>query len=207
MKNKTPKDMQVGATHKTNNCGSVLIYKYDSAKCVTVIFEDTGTLLNTTSGSIRQGCIKDVMKPSVFSIGFLGLGNHKRHEGGKPTKAYETWRGMFNRCYNESRHETHPTYIGCTVCEEWHNFQSFSEWFGSNYIKGFHLDKDSLIEGNKVYSPDSCVFISPKENSVLSSAKKHGIKLSNGEVIEIYNLSQFCRDNNIEFSKIKSALV
>lgn len=34
--------------------------------------------------------------------------------------------------------------------------------------EGNHLDKDILVEGNKVYSPETCVFISAKLNTFLS---------------------------------------
>ena len=55
------------------------------------------------------------------------------------------------------------TYDDCIVCEEWHNFQNFAEWYEENYYevdgKPTFLDKDILIKGNKIYSPQTCVFV------------------------------------------------
>lgn len=69
---------------------------------------------------------------------------------------------MLNRCYYEKLHEKRPTYIGCTVSEEWHNFQNFAKWYYENYyeIEGevMCLDKDILCKGNKIYSLETCVF-------------------------------------------------
>ena len=47
----------------------------------------------------------------------------------------------------------------CSVCEEWKHFSNFKKWFDENYIEGFDIDKDILIKGNKVYSPEACSFV------------------------------------------------
>lgn len=78
-------------------------------------------------------------------------------------KAYQTWNNMMTRCYNKKWQERFPTYVGCMVCEEWHDYQVFSKWFYDNYYKieghRMDLDKDILHKGNKIYSPDTCVFV------------------------------------------------
>ena len=71
---------------------------------------------------------------------------------------------MFDRCYYSGYQDNNPTYRGCTVAEEWHNFQNFAKWYEDNYIEGYQLDKDIKVEGNKVYGPDTCMFISKQEN-------------------------------------------
>lgn len=49
------------------------------------------------------------------------------------------------------------------MCEEWHNFQVFSKWHEENHYsienKIMCIDKDLLQKGNKIYSPDTCVFV------------------------------------------------
>lgn len=79
--------------------------------------------------------------------------------------SYSVWKGMHHRCYisTESRHRTYR--LHCTVCPEWHDYHTFKEWYIKHHIKGYHLDKDTLIKGNKVYSPDTCTFISPQANN------------------------------------------
>ena len=89
---------------------------------------------------------------------------NKTKENGKNTKAYNCWFNMFTRCYdNEHRTKSHIRYIGCTVCDEWHNYQNFAKWFNENYYEStnenIEIDKDILIKGNKIYSPQTCCFV------------------------------------------------
>ena len=63
----------------------------------------------------------------------------------------------------------HPTYKDVTVCEEWHNFQNFAKWFEDNYVEGFELDKDILVKGNKIYSPETCCFVPKEINSLFKN--------------------------------------
>ena len=51
---------------------------------------------------------------------------------------------------------------------EWHNFQVFAKWFDENYKEGFVLDKDILLKGNKIYSPDTCVFVPREINGIFT---------------------------------------
>ena len=65
------------------------------------------------------------------------------------------------KVYNEKSYVTaskikdykNKTYIGCTVCEEWHNYQNFAQWHEEHYYEVPNeimcLDKDILIKGNK----------------------------------------------------------
>ena len=101
---------------------------------------------------------------------------NKTHEviNGKTvmTKSYSTWHHMLQRCYNDKFHKVQPTYIGCTVCKEWHDYDVFFAWFAQNYIEGYHLDKDLIQQGNKVYSPSTCVFLTQRINSLLIESNK-----------------------------------
>ena len=78
---------------------------------------------------------------------------------------YERWAHMLARCYSAKYQENKPTYKGCSVSTEWHTFSSFRRWMEGQDWEGKHLDKDLLFEGNKVYSPESCVFVSQLVNS------------------------------------------
>lgn len=82
---------------------------------------------------------------------------------GKQTKCYDAWKGMLRRCYSDEYQEKQPTYIGCSVCEDWKLFSNFKKWFDENYYvigedKDMQLDKDILHKGNKIYSPINCIF-------------------------------------------------
>lgn len=88
------------------------------------------------------------------------------------------WRHMMERCYNPKILDKFPTYKGCTVCPEWHYLSNFKRWFedpANGYREGYHLDKDILVKGNKVYSPDTCCFV-PKEINILIKTMPKGKK-------------------------------
>jgi hypothetical protein len=87
---------------------------------------------------------------------------------GKNIKSYDCWRHMLERCYSTKYQIRRPTYIGCTVSNEWLQFSNFKKWYGENYREGFELDKDILFPGNKVYSKDTCVFVPQYLNSLLT---------------------------------------
>lgn len=78
---------------------------------------------------------------------------------------YARWRNMLNRCYCKSFLERRPSYAGATVCYEWLTFSNFKAWMEKQNWKGRQLDKDILVKGNKVYSPETCVFVDGMTNS------------------------------------------
>ena len=88
---------------------------------------------------------------------------------GKITKEYTLWHDMLKRCYSKPYLEDRPTYIGCSVSDNFKYYHLFHVWcqtqIGFNNT-GYQLDKDLLIKGNKLYSEDTCVFI-PKELNAL----------------------------------------
>lgn len=81
--------------------------------------------------------------------------------------SYIVWKGMLDRCYNESSTRSCATYIDCSVTQCWHRYSDFKVWFDQNCIAGYELDKDILIPGNRVYSPDTCCFVPPDVNKVV----------------------------------------
>jgi len=88
---------------------------------------------------------------------------------------YSRWKGMLVRCYSAKYHAKRPTYIGCTVCDEWLTFSNFKSWMEKQDWKGKELDKDILVIGNKLYSPELCVFVTKLTNSfILDRASSRG---------------------------------
>jgi hypothetical protein len=118
---------------------------------------------------------------AVFSIGYIGTGqyNYSEHKD-----AYLKWQRMFVRCYDEKYQDRHPTYIGCSVAEEWHNFQNFAKWYDDNFyqIEGenMHLDKDILVKGNKVYSSETCIFVPKPINTLFIKSATNKNELPTG---------------------------
>jgi len=82
---------------------------------------------------------------------------------------------MLERCYSSDYHRRQPTYKGVTVCDEWHNFQVFGDWYDKQYKEDdWQLDKDLLSGSKKIYSPDTCVFIPRELNNFLMRDKRNG---------------------------------
>lgn len=80
------------------------------------------------------------------------------------------WRGMMARCYQKAYQNRRPSYLGCSVISEWHYFMNFRAWMEKQDWEGKELDKDLLVPGNKVYGPQTCVFIDEKVNSFLTES-------------------------------------
>ena len=72
---------------------------------------------------------------------------------------YLVWENMLMRCYSTKFQERNPTYRGCSVSEEWLTFSAFKIWMEKQDWEDNQLDKDLLFEGNKVYSTETCVFV------------------------------------------------
>lgn len=90
-------------------------------------------------------------------------------------KFYNSWKRMLQRCYSPNVQSRQPTYIGCTVSEEWHTLSTFKNWFDENHVEGWHLDKDVLFPRNKIYSSDCCMFLPRKINGLFNfNSSKRG---------------------------------
>lgn len=88
---------------------------------------------------------------------------------------YKVWVNMMKRCYNEKSQVAMPTYKKASVAAVWHRFSAFKAWMEKQYYVGLELDKELLSNGGKVYSPETCCFISRKVNSiVLINEKSRG---------------------------------
>lgn len=93
---------------------------------------------------------------------------------------YSRWCDMLKRCYSEKYLKTGGTYKGCFVCEEWKRFSNFKAWMETQDWQNKQLDKDLLLKGNKVYSPDTCVFISIEINLFISEKLENKSKYKTG---------------------------
>ena len=85
------------------------------------------------------------------------------------TQAYQTYNAMVSRTKTGGKVQArYPTYIGASNGFE--DFQTFADWATQQVgygVPGFHLDKDLLVPGNKVYSPETCCFLPGEINNAL----------------------------------------
>lgn len=162
-------ESKIGETY-VNYCGSKYkIIEYNNARDVVVEFEN-GFKKRGEYSHIRKGTIKSPYDKSIYNVACIGEGKYEKEYS--KNKSYMFWVGMLRRCYDKKYIDKKPTYKGCSVCEEWLNYNNFMKWYDKNYyeIKGeqMTLDKDILIKGNKTYCPDTCVFVPSEINSLFT---------------------------------------
>ena len=186
-----------------NNHGArFTVIGYENAKSVSIAFHDPYAYQCTVRAEhIRTGSIKNPYYPSVVGVGYFGEGEHKATLKGKVTRAYNAWRHMLMRCYDERTQAVQPTYIGCSVDACWFNFQVFAEWFTKRDMgAGWELDKDIIVSGNKIYSPDKCAMVPSCINLILTDNGASrgelpiGVTLSNGRYmarVRVNNKSEY----------------
>lgn len=163
---------------RLNNFGSkMIIARYKNAYDVDVYFpEYNWTARNTRYDVFKKGNIVCSYERRAYGVGYLGEGKYKVLKNGKPTKCYQIWHSMLQRCYDHKYHKKALTYINCEVCEEWLCFQNFAKWYYNNYYEvgsqKMCLDKDILCKGNKVYSPETCIFVPERINTLFIKCDK-----------------------------------
>ncbi len=77
---------------------------------------------------------------------------------------YEVWKSMLKRCYSKKSLESRPSYIDTSVCSEWLYATAFKKWMEQQDWEGKSLDKDIIVPGSKLYSPETCAFVLQSTN-------------------------------------------
>ena len=166
--------METGSKYKVN-CETSLTIVEDLGWDNVIVRFDSGYVTKTQRSSILKGTVKDKLFRSVCGVGYLGDGEYSRVDH---KIAYQTWVDMMKRAYTEKKGRCN--YFGVTVCEEWHNFQSFAKWcYSQDFFnikdkngKRYEIDKDILVKGNKIYSPETCCFVPSEINCLFIRNKR-----------------------------------
>lgn len=158
------------------------------------------------------------IKKGKMVYGVAKLGNTTTtNQDGSRKKAYTTWKDMIRRCYyraNAEDNKKYQSYDNVTVCERWLTFSNFErdiqklegyeKWLNND---GMALDKDFKQKGvkNKVYSPDTCVFIPQSENCQETADRRTktyvSFDLKNDYKFEIHRGLKQWRDKQTHISK------
>lgn len=94
------------------------------------------------------------------------------------TRGHQLWSSLNKRCNKEAEsRKGRPWYLESE--NDFKDFQSFVDWCQCQYgynlrdEKGnlWQIDKDLMFIGNKIYSPDTCLFVPSKINSILLSSR------------------------------------
>lgn len=149
------------------------------------LIEDLGVILNGKKTKRRwgiyecPGCFKhfevqtsNVKSGKSTSCRSCSAKECNKTHGLRNHPLYSVYYNMRARCYNpKNSHYEWYGKEGVTVCDEWmESFEAFYEWSILNgWNPDLRLDKDIICDREdispKLYSPDTCMFISNSTNS------------------------------------------
>lgn len=163
----------IGMTNKNSFGTEMLIVDYINRNKVLIEFQDIYKYRKYIDmANFRKGNVTNPYDKEVLSVACIGVGDYSEKNN---TLCYKTWRNMLTRCFDVKYQEKFPTYKNTSVCSEWLNFQNFAKWYYANYYllpnERIELDKDILCKGNKLYSPETCIFVPRRINSLLINNK------------------------------------
>lgn len=109
--------------------------------------------------------------------------------GGKNSRLYTCWLSMKKRAKNRTN---------CNVHLKWLTFAEFSAWSLANG----YTDKMVLSRKGDVgdYSPDNASWVTDEVSQAEANLtnSKHYTSMYKGEVVQIFNLRSYCRENNLD---------
>ena len=132
--------------------------------------DDYGFEQTVKNYNLSVGKVLNPYFPVVNGVGFIGSGEYSPTEN---KKEHSVWSSMLIRAYGTKYKSGKPSYEGVYVNKLWHNFQTFAEWCQTQKgfsEKGYHLDKDLLVQGNKEYGPGLCAFVPHYINTILTAS-------------------------------------
>ena len=210
------KQERLGQERRNNQGCLMKIIKYDDAHNVVIEFQDKYKAnVHTEYKHFLSGNVKNPYHPSVFNVGMIG-NKYPAFTNGKATKEHLIWRHMLERCFDDKFKNKHLAYQNVSCCNEWLIFENFYEWLHSqeNFEKWLNndkwaIDKDILVKGNKIYSPETCCLVPQNVNKLFTKRDALRNDLSIG-VRKNGNgfLAQWCNPftNKKEYSKTYSTI-
>lgn len=212
--NKSKKSLRLGEI-KNGKYGIMKIVEYYSSDNIVVEFQDDYKYRkNTSYDNFLKDNIKNIYKPLYYDVACVGNSSVVDNIG-ELKQSYRHWSQMIKRCYGSNITSRTKNYIDCYVCNEWLIYENFEKWFNNNYYRidneTMCLDKDILFDNNKIYSPDTCIFVPSLINSIFVTKKKIkentpiGIQLRNGKYV--VRINKFGKRENLgSFKNINDAI-
>lgn len=150
--------------------------------CVTKDMRDSVEICAKKEGiSNTEFIIRAVCEYSGIEYKPITSSKIKSKNGLKPINrnmagdGYYVWADIVKRCYSKKKQIKNPSYVGTSMCDEWMDFKVFSDFYKNNLPNinniDFNLDKDLLQQNikNKIYSPETCVFLPKSVNTFLAN--------------------------------------
>lgn len=107
----------------------------------------------------------------IFGVG-MNDAPYKISFNGVKCPYYIKWCSMLDRCYSKNSKKYNLSYLDCYVCSAWLTFSRFKLWMIKQDWQGMELDKDLLVQNNKVYSPETCLFLPKLVNNILARNRR-----------------------------------
>lgn len=169
----------------TNNAGHKLTAYAKRGNKVKVRFDNSGFKVEAYIENVKKGKINDPYEISVLGVGFLG----EYEKVSYWRQAKQLWSNVMKRCYNP---KDYMGYFGeAFVEDDWKCFatflkdlpelENFDKWLeGKTNGKPYNLDKDLKIPGNKIYSKETCMFVTEYENKSAGAINARALDKVNG---------------------------
>ena len=165
---------RTGEVSYTKNGTPAIIVEYVDSKNALIEFQDKYKYQYRTSYyNFKNGHMTNPYEcRNAGGIGFIGVGKYNTKDH---IEAYLKWKRIIDRCRNDkNRKYSEESYMDCTICEDWKNFQEFADWYYNN-LYDFNgvlcVDKDILVHGNTIYSPKTCLIVPERINLLFIKEK------------------------------------
>ncbi len=161
-------EIKVGQCYTNTQGVKLEVIKYEKASKITVKVH--GPVEYEIITTLKKGIVHDKYSPSVAGKGILGDAENIDVK----SQVYTSWVGMLKSCYAFSDHNPRAkiNYGDCSVGDDFLYFPNYIAWFNKQIVKpGWQLDKDLLVPGNRIYSPDTCIFLPRSLNTFLTIRK------------------------------------
>lgn len=183
-------------------------------KIFRVRFINTGYEVDVRDSGVARNIIKDYLEKTISNVAAIGYASISDNP-----KAFAMWQNMIRRCNNPNDAAYHLYgKKGVQVCERWLRFDNFLE--DLPLIDGYDeelfqngeivLDKDKkqfdLSYSERVYSLNTCVFISQEENNKFRNyekGKKEFVAISpEGKSFKVVGIREFAKKYGLNHAAI-----
>lgn len=189
--------VKVGETYP-NGKGTITVLEYVKAIEILVRHNDEyGHEMWTQADRIRKGNVRNPFDKHEIGTIFTGYGYCHKLDKNLRNDIYSVWKGVAQRTLTDNiRGKGRNSYLDVTLCSEWYNFQNFCKFVVENgyYRRGYHLDKDLLVRGNKIYKAENCCFLPQVLNGVISIV----YETDNGLLVGV-NIKNSCYEAAISY--------